>query len=77
MISERKRGFKTMAEQDTVLMDGFWDRIDDEIHKHNKSKLQVAKKCRFDRKTLYRPKKSPLYVRRILCKVMYGIKCQC
>ncbi len=24
-----------MVEQDTVLIDGFWDRIDEEIHKQN------------------------------------------
>jgi hypothetical protein len=46
----------TMGTRNFYLIDGFWDRLDDEIHKQNKSKLQVARKCRFDRKTLYRPK---------------------
>ena len=45
-----------MEKQNIVLIDGFWDRLDDEIRRQNKSKLQVARKCRFDRKILYRPK---------------------
>ncbi len=52
-----------MAQQDIALIDGFWDRVDKEIHKQNKSKLEVAKKCRFNRKTLYRPKQNNRYMR--------------
>lgn len=70
MIAERKRGIRNMAEQDTVLIDGFWDRIDEEINKQNRSKLQVAKKCRFDRKTLYRPKSN-----RYMCIVYFARLC--
>lgn len=42
-----------MAQQSFLLIDGLWERIDEEIHVQNKSKAQVAKNCRFDRKTLY------------------------
>lgn len=42
-----------MARQDFLWIDGLWDRIDEEIYKQNKSKSQVAKNCKFDRKTLY------------------------
>lgn len=45
-----------MAKQNFDLIEGFWDRLDDEIRRQNKSKLQIARKCRFDRKTLHRPK---------------------
>jgi len=54
-----------MIQQDSVLLDGFWDRVDEEIHRQNKSKLQVAKKCKFDRKTLYRPKQDNRYIRAV------------
>ena len=33
-------------------MDGFWDRIDDEIWKQNKPKSGIAKRCGFKRSTL-------------------------
>lgn len=42
-----------MAKQSFLWIDGFWDRIEEEIHRQNKSKAQIAKKCRFNRKTLY------------------------
>ncbi|RKI87881.1 hypothetical protein D7V94_20170 [Parablautia intestinalis] len=45
-----------MKQENIVLLDGFWDRLDEEIRRQNKSKKQVAEKCRFGRKTLYRPK---------------------
>ena len=31
---------------------GFWDRIDDEIYKQNRTKSDIAKQCGFNRKTL-------------------------
>ena len=42
-----------MAQQSFLLIDGLWERIEEEIHAQNKNKAQVAKNCRFDRKTLY------------------------
>ena len=44
--------------------------MDEEIHKQNRSKLQVAKRCRFDRKTLYRPKNN-----RYMCVVYFARLC--
>lgn len=52
-----------MAQQSIDLLDGFWDRLDEEMRKQNKSKSQIAKKCRFDRRTLYRPKQNSHYIR--------------
>lgn len=40
-----------MDEKDTALV-GFWNRIDKEIKRQHISKMQLAKKCRFDRKIL-------------------------
>lgn len=50
-------------QQDITLLDGFWDRVDEEIHKQNKSKKLVAEKCRFERRTLNRPKQNNRYIR--------------
>ena len=40
-----------MHQKDIELQE-FWDRIDKEIERQHTSKLQVAKRCRFDRKIL-------------------------
>lgn len=42
-----------MARESHLWINGLWDRIDDEIYKQHKTKAQVAKSCRFDRRTLY------------------------
>lgn len=52
-----------MEKQNTDLIEGFWDRVDEEIRKQNKSKLQISKRCRFERKTLYRSKQNNRYMR--------------
>ena len=52
-----------MMQQNITPIDGFWDRLDEEIRKQNKNKKQVAEKCRFDRKILYRPKQTNRYIR--------------
>lgn len=39
-------------QQDITLLDGFWDRVDEEMHRQNKSKRMVAERCRFERKTV-------------------------
>ncbi len=33
------------------------------MHRQNKSKRMVAERCRFERKTLYRPKQNNRYIR--------------
>ena len=50
-------------QQDITLLDGFWDRVDEEMHRQNKSKRMVAERCRFGRKTLYRTKQNNRYIR--------------
>ena len=40
-----------MSEENNALVE-FWDRIDNEIKKQHISKIQLAKRCRFDRKIL-------------------------
>lgn len=36
-----------------IRINGLWERIDDEIHIQNRTKEEIAKRCRFDRKVLY------------------------
>ena len=50
-------------QQDITLLNGFWDRLEEELQRQNKSKKQVAEKCNFERKTLYRPKQNDRYIR--------------
>lgn len=38
---------------DDVLIKEFWERIDGEIKRQNISKMQLAERCRFNRKILY------------------------
>ncbi len=40
-----------MAKPDFVVF-GFWDRVDDEIYKQNRTKKDVAEQCGFERKLL-------------------------
>lgn len=42
-----------MARESHLWINGLWDRINDEIYRQHKTKAQVAKSCRFDRRTLY------------------------
>lgn len=37
-----------------LWIDGFWDRLEDEIYKQNRTKVDLAKQCGFDRKVLFR-----------------------
>lgn len=39
-------------DQKDIALQEFWDRIDNEIKRQNISKLQLANRCRFDRKIL-------------------------
>ena len=52
-----------MKQQNIALLDGFWDRLDEEISKQNISKMQLAEKCGFGRAMLYNPKRSKRYIR--------------
>lgn len=52
-----------MKQQNIALLDGFWDRLDEEIKKYGMSKMQLAERCGFDRKMLYNPKRSNRYIR--------------
>lgn len=53
------------------LLDGFWDRLDNEIQKQNLSKTQLAKRCGFDRKTLCKPSDNSRY----MCVVYFSRVC--
>lgn len=52
-----------MKQQNISLLDGFWDRLDEEIRKQNINKKQLAERCGFERKTLYNPKRNGRYIR--------------
>lgn len=52
-----------MKQENIALLDGFWDRLDEEIQRHGMSKVQLAEKCGFERKVLYNPKHSGRYIR--------------
>lgn len=41
-----------MARPSHIYINGFWDRVDNEIYKQNMTKKEIAKRCRFDRKIL-------------------------
>lgn len=41
-----------MARSSHIYINGFRDRVDDEIYKQNMTKKEIAKRCRFDRKIL-------------------------
>ena len=52
-----------MKTQNIALLDGFWDRLDEEIQRHGMSKAQLAERCGFERKMLYNPKRNGRYIR--------------
>lgn len=43
-----------MARPSYIFVEGFWERLDDEIYKQNRTKVDLAKQCGFDRKILIR-----------------------
>ena len=63
-----------MKQQNVALLDGFWDRLDEEISKQNISKMQLAERCGIDKKMLYNPKRSKRYIRLVyftrICSVL-------
>lgn len=52
-----------MKQQNIALLDGFWDRLDEEIKKRELNKKQLSQMCGIDRKMLYNPKRSVRYIR--------------
>lgn len=52
-----------MRTQDIALLDGFWDRLDEEISKNSLNKKQLSQMCGIGRKLLYNPKRSSRYIR--------------
>lgn len=52
-----------MKQQDIALLDGFWDRLDEEISRRNLNKKLLSQMCGIDRKILYNPKRSDRYIR--------------
>lgn len=43
-----------MGRPSYIFVEGFWDRLYDEIRKQNRTKKDAAKQCGFDRKILIR-----------------------
>lgn len=43
-----------MARQSCIFVEGFWERLEGEIYKQNRTKNDIARQCGFDRKTLNR-----------------------
>lgn len=43
-----------MARPSYIFVEGFWERLEDEIYKQNRTKKDIAKQCGFDRKILCR-----------------------
>lgn len=63
-----------MKTQNAALLDGFWDRLDEEISKCSLNKQQISQICGINRKTLYNPKRSNRYIRLVyfarICSVL-------
>lgn len=57
-----------MKQQNIALLDGFWDRLDEEVKKQNVSKMQLAEKCGFERKNLNGYYNPSLPIFALLCK---------
>ena len=60
-----------MVQQNIALLDGFWDRLDEEISKRNLNKKQLSQICGIERKTLYNPKRSGRHI----CLVYFARIC--
>ena len=52
------------------MVDEVWERINAEIKKKNLSKMEVARRCGFDRKNLYGNSNIGIMYFSILCKVL-------
>lgn len=52
-----------MKSHNISLLDGFWDRLEEEIQKQNINKTQLAERRGFERRMLYNPKRRSRYIR--------------
>lgn len=59
-----------MARPNFVVF-GFWDRVDDEIHKQNRTKKDIAEQCGFDRRNLSSYSNLSLVYFARLCSVLH------
>lgn len=60
-----------MARQESSLISGLWERIEDEILKQDKSKAEIARECGFSRTRLYDQSCNPSLPHFIkLCEVL-------
>ncbi len=59
-----------MAKPNFVVL-GFWERVDQEIYSQNRTKIDIAEQCGFDRKNLsgYTNLSLPYFAR--LCSVLH------
>lgn len=59
-----------MARPSYIFVEGFWERIDEEIYNQDRTKKDIAKQCGFDRKLLssYSNLSLPYFAR--LCSVL-------
>ena len=65
-----KRG-NEMAGRENLRINGLWERIEDEIIRQDKTKVEIARECGFDRKILYEQSSSPSLLHFIrLCEVL-------
>jgi len=62
-----------MAKQSYLYVDGFWERLEREIYKQNRTKAGLAKQCGFNRKVLIRTEHNNIYLPYFarLCNVLH------
>lgn len=52
-----------MKKMENVCLDGMWERLENELQKQNISKMELARRCGFDRKNLIKHNKhSSIYL---------------
>ncbi len=51
-----------MKQQNIALLDGFWDRLDEEIRKRGLDKKRLSQMCGINRKVLYNPNRRKRYI---------------
>lgn len=51
-----------MARPSYIFVEGFWERLEGEIYKQNRTKVDLAKQCGFDRKVLIRTGHDNIYL---------------
>ena len=72
--SYRPRGIEIVDKYknaaDILNLNGFWDRVDDEIRQQNKTKHEVAEKCGFEANALIEHRNMPISYLKQLCEVL-------